>query len=433
MSPINIAIVGAGPAGCTLALILHNAGINATIFEGDATINARNQGGSLDLHESTGLLALRRADLYDTFTKNCRYDGESMIFANKYMRRYINLSGATSSTSRGRPEIDRATLRQILVDALPPTTIQWSHRVRRVDSTDPSNITLHFDHHPPASGFDLLVGADGTWSKIRPLLTHIKPFYAGMSMIRFSIPSAETRHPDLHRLVNRGALFAFSDQKAITVLQLGDGSLSVGVVRLTPEELIKDLPHEATDGKVWKEYTLVDFEDWDPRLREMIEVADESDLWFGNIYSLPPGARWAHRPGVTLIGDAAHVLVPWAGEGVNLSMEDSYKLADAIIGAVRGAGEKGVDREELSRRVRAFEEDMFVRAKTTSEMSLEMMNCLFAEAGAPDLTVEKYVIAAMRDQAPWWGMPLVKLVVTGYYKWFRWWYPGLGDIHTKTK
>ncbi|PSK54348.1 Kynurenine 3-monooxygenase [Elsinoe australis] len=434
MAPLKIAIIGAGPAGSTLALILHNAGIEATIFESEPNANARNQGGTLDLHDNTGLLAIKRAGLWDTFTKQCRYDGEAMIASNKYLRRYLNLPGATEGSSRGRPEIDRTVLRQMLVDALPASTVRWNHHLKNVDDCDPTKITLHFRDGTTYSGFDLLVGAEGAWSKVRSLVTYVKPFYAGMSMIRYTISDVKTRCPDLHDLVNRGSLFAFSDGKAILAQQLGDGSLSTSAVRLTPEEFLKNLPYDSRDGKASKEHSLSYFRDWDPRLRKLIEVADDTEPWYGNICSLPVGTRWAHRPGITLIGDAAHALVPWAGEGVNLSLEDSVKLADAIIAASQTASEKGtVSKEVLSAKVQEYEEDMFVRAKKTSEMSYDMMNAMFYETGAPDLTVEKYVTVAMGDAVPWWAVPVLSVVVSTYFRWFRWWYPGLGDIHKKTK
>lgn len=78
MTSLNVAIVGAGPAGCTLARLIQvsKAPIDVTIFEGEAALDARDQGGTLDLHTKTGLAALRKARLYDEFLKFARFDGE---------------------------------------------------------------------------------------------------------------------------------------------------------------------------------------------------------------------------------------------------------------------------------------------------------------------------------------------------------------------
>jgi len=77
----RIAIVGGGPAGCTLARLLQisKAPIKVTIFESDAGMESRTQGGTLDLHTNTGIAALKKAKLYDEFLKYARYDGEGEL------------------------------------------------------------------------------------------------------------------------------------------------------------------------------------------------------------------------------------------------------------------------------------------------------------------------------------------------------------------
>ena len=175
----NIAIIGAGPAGMTLAHLLLKAGISAVIFEGEASPSVRGQGGTLDLHDDTGLRALKDIGLWDDFQKYARYDGEAMILADKNLKKYLYVDGATKESSRGRPEIDREKLRKILWESLPEGTIRWESRLRSVDE----DLSLHFDHGIE-KGFDLIVGADGAWSKVRPLVSKVQPFYAGISGMR---------------------------------------------------------------------------------------------------------------------------------------------------------------------------------------------------------------------------------------------------------
>ena len=78
MASVNVAIVGAGPAGCTLARLLQlsTAQIKVTVFEGDISLDTRTQGGTLDLHTETGIAALKKAKLYDKFLKLARFDAE---------------------------------------------------------------------------------------------------------------------------------------------------------------------------------------------------------------------------------------------------------------------------------------------------------------------------------------------------------------------
>lgn len=77
MSSPKIAIIGAGPSGCMLGRILHRAGISCTVFEGEASLDFRSQGGTLDLHDESGIAAMKKAGLYDEFLKHARFDGVS--------------------------------------------------------------------------------------------------------------------------------------------------------------------------------------------------------------------------------------------------------------------------------------------------------------------------------------------------------------------
>ncbi|KAF7186852.1 Monooxygenase asqM [Pseudocercospora fuligena] len=225
--PYNIAIVGAGPAGSVLARLLLNSDkqIKVTIFEAEAGIDFRSQGGSLDLHEKTGQAALKAAGLFDEFLKWARYDGEAMKIADKKLLCYIKQGAAKkgSVSSTGRPEIDRPKLRELLFNSLPAGTVQWNKKLRKVDDS----LTLHFADGSTQSGFDLIVGADGAWSKVRPLLSNVQPYYSGIAGHQMIISDAEKNAPDLYEMVNRGSLFSFSDSKSIMSQQMGDGCINV--------------------------------------------------------------------------------------------------------------------------------------------------------------------------------------------------------------
>jgi len=405
MSDLKIAIIGAGPAGCTLALLLLQASVNVTIFEGEASLDARGQGGTLDLHPKLGIAALKKLGMYEEFAKRARYDGESFKIANKHLECWIDIGGVNEKSSRGRPEIDRAELRDLLVTALPEGIIQWGHRLRKIDE----DLTLHFDGGRDAdkeeftkSGYDLLVGADGAWSKVRPMVTPVKPYHSGVAGKRLAINNVKETHPDLYNLVNRGSLLAFGDGNYTGAQQLGDGSLTVSAYGLAREDWAKEAEYDNADLSAVKRMALEQRKDWSPKLRKLIEVAD-AETWSGNLYMMPVGLRWAHRPGITLLGDAAHVMAPFAGKGVNLAMEDAIKLSDAIV-KTRDSGSKA----QLANNIRAFEEDMFSRAKKTQTITNEMMQNMFFTEGAPDTNIEQFPITVRRD---WLILPLVKLIV----------------------
>lgn len=307
---LKIAIIGAGPAGCMLArLLIHNSAnasqqLDITIFEGEATANFRSQGGTLDLHEKTGLLAVRQAGLWDEFIKFARYDGEAMKIADKNLLCYMNMGASDAKSTGGRPEIDRPQLRELLYRSIPENIVRWGHKLIKVDEDQ----TLHFANGHSEGGFDLIVGADGAWSRVRPLVSDEKPFYSGIAGHAFSIPNAAEAAPELYKIVNRGSVFSFSDGKSIMAQQMSDGSVSIGTWSVRPSDWRTSCGIDINDGKAVKEMAKQDFKDWDERLVRFTQVADDASISPRDLYMLPIGHSWKHRQGVTLIGDAAHLM-----------------------------------------------------------------------------------------------------------------------------
>lgn len=422
MSSFNIAIIGAGPAGCTLAQILQQSSVSIkiTIFEGEVNSSARTQGGTLDLHTDTGLAALKRANLINEFNKHARYDGESLKITDKHLRRYVNMGQSKEGSSRGRPEIDRPRLRDILTDCLPPGMIKWGHRLRGVDD----DLTLRFDH-TTYDGFDLIIGADGAWSKVRPLVSDVRPFFSGVGGIRCSISNAANKDADTYNLVNRGSVFAYGDHKSCMLQQMGDDSIIIATWSQRREGWSNELSFSTSDGDALKSYLLDELKSWDPRLQKAIELSDAKP-YVQDLYMLPVRHSWTHRPGVTLMGDAAHLMTPFAGEGVNVAMTDAMRLADALIDACNSAAALNIAEDDhqakqsiLSKEVRNFETEMFSRATKVQEYTYYSMNLMFFTPHAPDSVIERWVYSHAKDHFPWFVAPLLKTAVWGYYFLFR--------------
>ncbi|KAI9788247.1 MAG: hypothetical protein M1816_007013 [Peltula sp. TS41687] len=392
-SPFRIAIIGAGPAGCTLARLLLRANVPTSIFEGEVSLDMRAQGGTLDLHDDTGIAALREAGLYDEFFKFARFDGDAMVVCDKKMLRYINMKSTKEGSwlSQTRPEIDRMQLRRLLLDSLPDGIVHWGHRLR---SIDPQDLSLHFEHGVVERGFDLVVGADGAFSKVRPLLTHVRPHYSGVGGYSMLISDAEQKHPTLYRLVNRGSFFSISDGKMVIGQQMGDGSIYVSAYGVCNEDWMREASYDVSHGPSVKAALCDEYRDWSPQIKDLFKAVDDDKIWARPLYMLPPLMRWENRPGVTLLGDAAHLMTPFAGEGVNTAMRDAMELAHAI----QDASEKPVGKEELTRKIKRYEEDMFKRAGQVQALTDDVMKLMLFTEGAPRTVVEKWMNRIMRDQ-----------------------------------
>lgn len=306
----KIAIVGAGPAGCMLARLLthRTSEIDVIVFEGEDNLDLRSQGGTLDLHVKTGQRALKEAGLYEKFLEYARFDGEAMALTDKNLLYYIKTNGNAEKSTTGRPEIDRPKLRQILFESLPEHSVKWRHKLTQVERVHSTGaFSLHFADQPSQTGFDLIVGADGAWSKVRPVLSESKPIYSGIAGHAFRIPDAAKTSPLGYDLANRGTLFAHGDGKNITAQCMGDGSLSIAAWGRRPEDWREQCGYDIYDARATKEACLREFADWDPRLVSLTQCA-EDHVVPRDLYMLPVGHRWEHIQGVTLVGDAAHLM-----------------------------------------------------------------------------------------------------------------------------
>ncbi|OCK76679.1 monooxygenase [Lepidopterella palustris CBS 459.81] len=386
-SPLKIALIGAGPAALTLASILHHHNIPFSIYE--SSPSPRNQGGTLDLHPSGGQLALRAAGLWEEFTKLSRPESDVM----KVVRRDgVVLWDGNGADARevgeeekfnGRPEIDRAVLMEMLLGAVPAELIHWGKKLAEVVPGVGETYDLHFADSSTERGFDLVVGADGAWSKVRTLLTPTQPHYSGISLIELSALDVAATNPWLVQYVGRGSCFSFGEGRTIQAQRIGDGSVRTYACLRVPESFIHDCGIDwSKPDSARQEYVERYFGDCGDDLKRLV-LESRDQLIPRALYQLPVGFCWDSRPGVTLIGDAAHLMTPFAGVGVNAAMVDAMELGEGIAGFVEG----GLEREgkSLATVIKDYETELFPRGGKFAQKTMVNMNKHFSATGSEDL------------------------------------------------
>ena len=211
----EIAIVGGGPGGLTLARLLQLKGANVKVYERDCGKEARIQGAIVDLHFDSGLKVMEEADLMDAFKANYMPGADKYRMVDKDVNVLIDEHNQSSDAGFGyehfRPEIDRGALRNMLIDALLPDTVAWDSQFVSMELVNES-WELKFKNGTTATA-DIVIGAEGYRSKIRPYLTDIKALYSGATIIQGEIDYPEKVCPEIYALVNKANLIAMDNGK----------------------------------------------------------------------------------------------------------------------------------------------------------------------------------------------------------------------------
>lgn len=329
----KVAIIGGGPGGLTLARLLQMQGVEVKVYERDVNRNVRVQGATLDLHHESGLKALTAAGLLDAFKAAYRPGADRIRVTDQHATIHFDQHDQQPAENFGdphfRPEIDRGPLRELLLDSLQSGTVIWDSYINNMDSNC-EGWRLQFYNGNTAEA-DIVIAADGANSKIRPLITSIKPFYSGITVVEGNIYDANQNAPHLAALLKGGKIFAFGDSKTIILSAKGDGSIAFYTGFSTGNNAAKANTINIKDHLQVLEWFKEEYKSWAPVWYELFEHP-ETSFTVRPLYCMPLDQSWQPKHNITMLGDAAHLMPPYAGEGVNMAMLDALELSEALAG-----------------------------------------------------------------------------------------------------
>ncbi|MPS66651.1 MAG: 2-polyprenyl-6-methoxyphenol hydroxylase [Chryseobacterium sp.] len=350
----SIAIVGGGPGGLTLARLLQLKGVNVKVFERDLNKNARVQGAPLDLHDNSGLAAIRKADLLEEFKQNYLVGADRELIVNENAEIFFSDHDSKPEEDFGhrhfRPEIDRGTLRKILLESLQPETVVWDSHFVSMEKQNEGWL-LHFKNNTTVYA-DIVIACDGANSKIRPYITDYKAFYTGIIMLEGNILQAKENAPKVNALLKGGKIMAFGNKKNLLMGQKGNGDIGFYASFKTDESWVTNSGLDYNDKAQMLDWFKSTYPEWNPMWLELFENA-ETPFIPRPIYCIPFDQTWEAQSNVTLIGDAAHVMPPFAGEGVNMAMLDALELSESLTSDQYKTLQEAISGYEIQMRKRA--------------------------------------------------------------------------------
>lgn len=333
----HVAIIGAGIGGTALAVACLHRGIPFTLYERDANFETRSQGYGLTMQQANkalkgfGIPALADGVVS---TKHVVHTTDGTVVGEWGFRKWVN-PDAKAPSRQSNTHIARQSLRMELLKQLGGNgRVQWGHTLTNLIPTDSDKVTLTFeaDGETKTAMADLVVGADGIRSQVRSLTIGeaVTPLRYLDCIVMLSICPLNLLNSVASPLLD-----------SATVFQTANGNERIYMMPFTHDSVMWQLsfPMAEEDAKALSFSGPEALKDeaqrrtqWHSPIPEIIAATPVDKISGYPVYDreLLSKDALANIGAVTLIGDAAHPMSPFKGQGANQALLDALSLARSI-------------------------------------------------------------------------------------------------------
>ena len=334
----RVVIIGGGIGGVALAVACLHRGIPFTLYERDENFAARSQGYGLTLQQASkaidgfGIFSLYKGVVS---TRHLVHTPDGKVVGEWGMRKWME-NNTRNDSKRSNVHIARQSLRSALLNQLAGTDyVKWGYQLISFQENNEKGINLTFevDGKIIDEQTDLLVGADGIRSVVRNLLIGeaSSPLrYLGCIVILGICPLSALENSNHHLLDSATVFQTANGNERIYVMPYDIDSVMWQLSFPMSEEDAKALSEKGS--KALKEEAILRTP-WHAPIPEILNATDENLISGYPVYDrdLLSPESFAHAKSVTLIGDAAHPMSPFKGQGANQALLDALSLAREIF------------------------------------------------------------------------------------------------------
>lgn len=341
----QVAIIGAGPVGLTMARLLQQKGAAVTVYERDKDAQTRIWGGTLDLHAGSGQDAMEKAGLLERYYNLAKPMGR--IITDEHCNVLFSVE-----PKKDNPEINRNDLRTLLLESLSVDTIVWDRKFTGLEMQE-GKWLLHFEDQPDAVA-DVVIGANGGMSKARKYVTDATIEYSGSFIIQGEVTAPQLNCPAYYKLCDGNILMTAANGIQLVANPDNNGALTYGIIMKTPAEWTNGSALDFKNKESVAAYLTERCAGWDECYEELFRATTFFVGLPTRKISLEQAWKQERSLPITLIGDAAHIMPPFAGQGVNIGMVDAAILAENLTNGKF---------ETIDAAISDYERQMFVYAK----------------------------------------------------------------------